>query len=230
MAQWLFLLALLAGMTAAQWAVGGWALVLGGWLQLFVLFGPTTIAVRCGWRSLGKRPDGGRAWWATAIFAPYLLATRFAFGLARMSSREEPFVVIVPNVALGRRLTVREARRTQFTSVLDLACEFSEVRPFRALPGYVSVPVFDTTAPTPEQLRFTVEWLKEAVTRGPVYVHCALGHGRSACVVLAHLLAVGKVSTVQDGLSLIRERRPKVRLHPGQRESLRPFEAIPRPT
>ena len=197
------------------------------WVPLLVLFGPTAVAVRTGRGSLGKRPDGQRSWAFWFLFAPYLVLSRVLFDLTVIFSRERPFAVAAPNLAFGRRLTEREARRSDFASVLDLAAEFIEVRTFRQLSGYHSLPVFDTTAPTPEQLRFAVEWLRDAVARGPVYVHCALGHGRSACVILAYLLATGVVATVAEGMKLRREKRPNVKLHASQRDALRRRRTVP---
>ena len=55
---------------------------------------------------------------------------------------------------------------------------------------------------------------------GPVYVHCALGHGRSALIAAAVLLRRGIVSDVGAAESHLRERRPGVRLKGGQRRLL----------
>jgi protein-tyrosine phosphatase len=109
-------------------------------------------------------------------------------------------------------------------SVLDLAGEFPAARvPSR----YRSLPVLDATAPSEEELRSATAWVAEAVAAGPVYVLCALGHGRSACVVIAYLLSVGSVGTVAEGVRLLRSLRPGVRLHPPQRRLLRRFEPLP---
>ena len=129
----------------------------------------------------------------------------------------------------GRRLSAREARAAGWVSVLDLACEFAATRPLRKLAGYRSLPVLDGTAPTGEQLRSAVAWLTEAVKAGPVYVHCALGHGRSACAVIAYLLSVGSVGTVAEGVAVVRSLRPAVRLQRAQRWRLDRFRALLEP-
>ena len=54
------------------------------------------------------------------------------------------------------------------------------------------------------------------MAEAPVLVHCALGHGRSACVVIAHLLHAGRAATVGEALALVAERRPGVGLNIGQ--------------
>ena len=223
---WLVLLAAAGGYSVFVWQSGGWPAVLMMWLPVLVFLGPVIVAVKCRWRSLGKRPDRRRPWWATVIFAPYLLLIRGTFELARLFSREPAFAVVAPNLAFGRRLTEAEARRTDFESVLDVTAEFAEVPHFRSRPGFLAIPVFDYTAPTPDQIRVAVGWIAEAVKRGPVYVHCALGHGRSACVVLAYLLESGTVATVTDGMRLLRERRPKVKLTRGQKVAVRPFARV----
>jgi protein-tyrosine phosphatase len=132
-----------------------------------------------------------------------------------------------PNLYFGRRLTPGEARQAQalgWQSVLDLAAEFSEVAALRAVPRYRSLPVLDGTAPTGEQLREAVAWIVEAVERGPVYVHCALGHGRTATIVLAYLLTTAEVATVREGLTRLRALRSGVGLHRQQAELVRGLE------
>jgi hypothetical protein len=177
-------------------------------------------------RLLLKRPDGTRPWWSWLLLWPYLLLNVVSFSLFRLVSREAAYTPVAPNLYLGRRLTAREVRAAAgvgWTSVLDLAAEFAEVGPLRGLPHYRSLPVLDATAPSWEQLHVAVDWLKERVAQGPVLVHCALGHGRSATVVLAYLLARGQVADPKEGLGFLRSRRGSVGLHPGQAALLRRF-------
>jgi hypothetical protein len=161
---------------------------------------------------------------AWLLFAPYFLLNAVTFRLYRLLSREPAFVQVAPNLFFGRRLSGREAEGAVWISILDLASEFSEVRSLRVLAGYRSLPLLDAIAPSEEQLKDAAAWLGRAVESGPVYVHCALGHGRSACVVIAYLLSVGQVETVAEGVQLLRSLRPGVRLHPGQRRQLGVFE------
>jgi protein-tyrosine phosphatase len=58
---------------------------------------------------------------------------------------------------------------------------------------------------------------------GPVYVHCAAGHGRSAMFVAALLLASGRLASVSEAEAFMREKRPEVRLSSSQRELLDMF-------
>jgi hypothetical protein len=176
-------------------------------------------------RLLLKRTNGTRSLVSWPILWPYFVLTAFSFWLFRMTNREPAFALVAPNLYLGRRLTAAEVRRGSFGwhAVLDLTAEFAEVVPLRRLPGYRSLPVLDATAPSWEQLQSAVDWLKDQVARGPVLVHCALGHGRSATVVGAYLLATAQVAGVKEALALMRSRRGGVGLHASQAVLLRRF-------
>jgi protein-tyrosine phosphatase len=206
-----------------------------GWGLLFlypaVSFARLAVAYSgVGPRLLGKRADGGRRWWARLLFAPYLLLTRFSFLLYKLLGRHTAACEVVPNLFLGRRLTAQEAERFADVSVLDLAAEFGEARPLRTPDRYRSLPVLDATAPTCEQFTLAVRWIAEQLPHRPVFVHCALGHGRSASVVIAYLLHSGQVPTVRDGLRRVRGVRFGVGLSASQRRGLEGWWATRNPT
>jgi protein-tyrosine phosphatase len=71
-----------------------------------------------------------------------------------------------------------------------------------------------------------VAWLTERAGEGPVYVHCALGHGRSATVVVAYLVATGRAATVQEGLASLRSKRPGVSLLAPQLDVLMHYSRV----
>lgn len=177
-------------------------------------------------RLLFKRADGRRLARAWLVHWPYLALTALSYRLAVQLSREPAFVCVAPNVFLGRRLTDREAQRAGaagWVAVLDLAAELTEPPALRAVPAYRSLPVLDATAMSTEQLRSAVAWVTERTAIGPVYVHCALGHGRSALVVAAYLLAVGIAPDPMAALERLRRLRPGVRLNQAQRTALNAF-------
>ena len=168
-----------------------------------------------------KRADGRLSAGSWLLFDPYLLFNGLAFAAYRLASREPATCRVSAKLWLGRRLSAGESAAGGWVSVLDLAAEFAEAPPLRRLPDYLSLPVLDGAAPTAAQLRRAVAWL--AATDGPAYVHYALGHGRSACVVVAFWLAAGEVGTVAEGERRLRALRPGVRLNPAQRRALQEF-------
>ncbi len=170
---------------------------------------------------LGKRADGGRDWILRILLAPYLLLTRLCFLLYKLPGRHTPACEVIPNLFLGRRLTAAEAVRFPGVAVIDLAAEFSEVLVLRQPDRYLSLPVLDATAPTEEQLNAAVRWIESHIPHRPVYVHCALGHGRSASVVVAYLLRTGQVKHLREAVKFLRQIRPGVGLSAEQRVRLR---------
>ncbi len=157
------------------------------------------------------------------LFLPLHLLNLGLLVLIARVGRERAFDEIVPGVLLGRRLGFGEARSVVglgVQAVLDLTSEFAECRRFRALPHYHCLPLLDTREPTCEQIERGVAFIAEHRGRGGVYVHCAMGHGRSATFVAAFLLREGVCATVEEAERFIRERRPRVGLHAGQRRAL----------
>jgi len=103
--------------------------------------------------------------------------------------------------------------RRGITAVLDLTAEFSEAPAFRAL-AYRNIQVLDLTAPTVHQLREVAAFIEEHSERGVVYVHCKIGYSRSAAAAAAYLLQSGQATSVEEALSFIRARRPKIVVRP----------------
>ena len=163
-----------------------------------------------------KRASGRRTVWGRLLFGPYYLLNAATFSAYRRLSGEPPFAQVGHNLFFGRRLSAREAEELGCDHVLDLACEFAEAGSLRRRPGYRSLPLLDAAAPAHEQLREAAAWVADAVKSGPVYVHCALGHGRSVSVVIAYLLSAGLVGTVAEGVQLLRSLRPGAEPNPAQ--------------
>lgn len=221
-------LAAVAALVAVQ--ADGWQLlplrIAGGATALSF----TLVAVAyfgAGPRLLFKRASGRRHLLAWLVHWPYFALTALSYCLSRVLARREgAFVEVAPNVILGRRLTARESRRAEtqgWVAVLDLAAELPEAQPLRDLANYRSLPVLDATAMHTAQLRDAVEWVSRNASDGPVYVHCALGHGRSALVAAAYLIAAGLAPDAKAAVKRLRELRPGVRLQRSQRRVLERF-------
>jgi len=169
--------------------------------------------------TLMKRADGtfSRAGWA--LFWPYFLANELSLVVFRWVSDERCFDEIVPGLYQGSRLLPSDAAvlpKGRFRAVLDLAAELQEAAYLRGAEVYLSLPLLDATAPEPGQLERALAFIKENLPKGPVYVHCAMGHGRSGTVVAAHLLSEKLAEDSAAALELIREKRPGARFNAEQ--------------
>lgn len=111
-------------------------------------------------------------------------------------------------------------------SVLDLRGEKSDdaaALAARDLHGK-RIAVEDYHAPTPEQLREAVAWMRGEIAAGRrVYVHCAAGIGRSATVVAAFLMEEYGWSR-DRAWGYVESRRPIVKQTDEQRDALRALE------
>jgi protein-tyrosine phosphatase len=192
---------------------GAWALV---WLGASILvvggayLGP-------GPRVLGKREDGSLAWLPVVLLLPYFLLASVVWHVRRALSRERCFHEVAPGLLLGRRPFAHELP-PEVSLVVDLTAEFSEPRAVRTRARYLCHPVLDMCAPDEDGLVSVVGTV--LAEPGPVYVHCAQGHGRSSTIVAAVLLALGHSEDVHDAEEHLRRARPGVKLHPEQRELL----------
>jgi protein-tyrosine phosphatase len=202
------------------------AQVLAAWCA--IAFGGVGLAYGfVGPRAFLKQPDGRLSWLSYALFGPYHALNWFSLLGFRRAAKENAWDKIGDNVFLGCRLSERdvpEIKRLGVLSVLDLTSEFSEVGALRAL-SYRCIPILDTRAPSLESLRDGAEWIDEGAARGPVYVHCALGHGRSATFVAAYLLRSRQARTVEEAIEKIQLLRPRIGLHPEQASVLRQLAA-----
>lgn len=161
-------------------------------------------------RLLGKRLDGTMVWGMCAILLPYLLLTWLLwYGQTRLS-RENVCDEIAPGLWLGRRATASELP-PGITLVGDLTSEFPEPRGLRTTFSYLCLPTLDNAAPEREQFSEIVH--KIAEWEGEAYVHCALGHGRSALVAAAVLMARGLADSPERALTMVEQARPGVRLN-----------------
>lgn len=77
------------------------------------------------------------------------------------------------------------------------------------------------TGPTVEQIEAGVAWSERQVAAGRgVLVHCAHGHGRSAAMLAAILIARGDAADVAGAVAMLVAARPRVRLNARQQAGL----------
>ena len=177
-------------------------------------------------RILLKREDGRLRLWSWLLFWPYHLLSHASWWLYWLAPGEAPFHEILPGLFLGCRLREREAARLIAQdpwSVLDLTSEFSEPACFRNGTTYRCLPLLDHTAPSVELLTQGVLFIAERLPVSRVYVHCAVGHGRSATFVAAYLLARGVATTPEQAADFLKGIRSGVHLNAGQQAVLRAY-------
>ncbi len=76
---------------------------------------------------------------------------------------------------------------------------------------------------TVEHLQELVDWLKKTTAANPIYVHCALGHGRTSTIVVAFLIRNGFEQNIDSALSRLRALRSGVDINATQRELLNAY-------
>ena len=173
-----------------------------------------------------KAQNGRMSFPGYLVFWPYFVLNHLILGLYRLSSKENPIDEIIPGLYLGCKLWHTDKKKLiqrDISAVVDVTSEWGEARFILKNCAYLCVPVLDTCSPTIEQLRETVVWIEEQLKHGSVFVHCAVGHGRSATIITAYLLYAKKVTGVQGAIDFIKRKRPKINLHQGQLSVLQEF-------
>ncbi|HEV2842149.1 MAG TPA: phosphatase PAP2/dual specificity phosphatase family protein [Chthoniobacterales bacterium] len=157
------------------------------------------------------RKENGRLHWsAKLVLGPTLLGQHASLLYYRRRCR--PWDQVTPHVWIGRTLNRGEAAAAVslgVTAVLDLAAEFSEVKPFRSV-TYRNIPILDLTAPSVDQLREMASFIDHESQQGIVYVHCKIGYSRTAAAAAAFLLQTGKANGVEEAIELLRQVRPPI--------------------
>lgn len=171
-----------------------------------------------------RKKDGRLQLVTRVIMGPMLLGQALSLRYYRRQCR--PWDEAVPGLLMGRKLNEAEAEDLLahgVTAVLDLTAEFSEAARLRQT-VYRNLPILDLTAPTPEQLQDAVEFIREHVANGVVYVHCKIGYSRTAAVVAAYLLAAGHAGDADGAMSRMRAARPSMVIRPEVVKALESFQ------
>jgi protein-tyrosine phosphatase len=212
-----------AACVAAVFA-GWWGLILG-WIAISLAImsaGYCFAGSRVYCKRSGRIPQLVRV-----LFAPHMIGV-YVTRVYRFRRMSAPYQRVCSNVWLGRMLREREAREfintatgRHIRAVLDLTAEHNEAPSLRAL-HYRNIAILDMTAPTVQQLQEAVRFIDEHQLLG-VYVHCALGHARSAAVLAAFLLYQGAANSVDEAIGLVKAARPGIALKRHVVDVLRAF-------
>ncbi len=183
----------MASTTAVAAAIAPWVIVQAplAWVALSLGLASAAYA-GAGPRVLGKRSDGVLPAWSLVVNGPFLLFGLVSMRLFHRVAGEGPWHEVADNLWLGRRPSGSDREifaALRARAVLDLCAELPRSRALTGAEAYLTLPVLDSEAPTAEQLDAAVAWIEAHREHGPVMVHCALGHSRSASVVAAWMLA-----------------------------------------
>lgn len=167
---------------------------------------------------LGKRKDGTISSVSKTLFWPYHAGLRAKLAMQRRVSSEPAWNQITPTYFLGAWPSEEALVPTVHPAVLDVTCELPlQVHP----PAYKMIPVWDTHSPLPNQIDDAVLWAQEQERQGrQILIHCAHGHGRSATILCAILIADGQAGSIAEAEAILKKQRPRVRLNVRQRASL----------
>lgn len=87
-------------------------------------------------------------------------------------------------------------------AIVDVTCELPRTCTDSA---YLVLPTWDCQAPNTAQIQQGVDFAQEQLSAGQsVYIHCAHGHGRSATVLAALLIATGQAATAEEAVEIMR--------------------------
>lgn len=208
-----------------------------GWLWTLLLLwtaatcGYTAVLLYCGVADYAEclakhEVYGGRTARARAVLAPALvLYAAFAQVLASLSrvSGENNCAQVYDRVFVGRVPFDHSDLPWNTTLVIDLTTEFEPSLSVLAACAYRCCPCLDDSFPAWASLRFALSAARAEHQRGgTLYIHCALGHSRSAGFA-ALLLAVALPNEFplwQDAFNRVRAARPRAHLNVHQRRCI----------
>ena len=201
------------------------------WVRiLFLCLAPASLLMalayfRLGPGLIGKRSHGSIVLWRWLLLWPYHLANSVNLHTLALLSRENAADEVAPGLFVSRRLTLLDRQllaEGKIAAVLDATAEFPMLGALRGK-AYWCCPLLDMTAPSVEQLTEGVAFVMKQRQRGPVLIHCAAGHGRSATFAAAVLLSDGEASHPDEAIAMLREKRPGIHLNAEQRAALQAF-------
>lgn len=181
---------------------------------------------KLGARVLAKREDGTLPILIVLLLLPYFALTWGIWRLIRLG-REPCYDRVAPGIYLGRR-PIGQELPDDVKLVVDLTAEFPRPPGIRAGCEYLCLPTLDGFIPSEDQGRRLVD--KLAAHPGPLYIHCAQGHGRSAVIAGALLVRKGLAVDGVDAERRMKAARPGVSLSASQRTLLQKLAGSNVPT
>ncbi len=168
---------------------------------------------------LGKRSDGTMNPLAVVALLPYFTLTWGVWHLFRRITPEPTSNEVAPGVHVGRR-PYPDDLPADTSLVVDMTAEFPVAPGVKDRAEVLLLPTLDARAPAREPFEEATARVLAALEAGPVYIHCAAGHGRSATLAAAVLMTRGDAASADEAETLMRRSRPAVHLHSAQRRVL----------
>lgn len=178
---------------------------------------------------LFKDNRGERKRLASLLIGPYLMFEYWGWRRYRERTREPLFEPVAPGLCLGGRPDVDDVapvREAGINVVLDLVAEFPDPLFLRNGEGmvYLSIPVLDGCSPSKGDVIQAVRFVTAAREAGKtVLVHCTFGHGRSAMVMAAVLMATGEAAGPDEALAVLSGLKRRIWLTREQKKVLRSY-------
>ena len=168
-------------------------------------------------------------WGNVLLLFPYLGVTWLLWHVQRRLSKEPPHHEIAPNLYLGRRCSNKKLPQG-VGLIVDLTAEFTERREVRTGRDYLCVPMLDASVSSVAAFDGLIKTIAEAASKQmPVYIHCAKGHGRSAVVMVAALMASQNAVTLDEAEQKVRQARRGIKINAVQRHLLEQWAATQTP-
>lgn len=209
----LFTLAAL-GLSAIAFGLGGPA-----WVLAWPALGSAMVATAYwgSWpRLFGKRDDGRFPLILTISGLP-MFGLLYAIWITERMVGEPASDEVAPGIYVGRRPRAVDLPANVET-IVDLTAEWPSERGVREHPGYRLHRVLDARIGDAEAIEAIARPLVER--RGPMLIHCASGHGRSATIAAAVGLARGDFADPTDAITKMKAARPWIHLNRLQRRRL----------
>jgi protein-tyrosine phosphatase len=204
-----------AALLAPALLLGGWAWLLAWPALSFALVAAAYAGL--GARVFGKRSDGTIAPLHRLALLPFHGLVAAVWHGLRLTRSEPAWCELVPGLRIGRRLLARELP-PDTDLVVDLTAEFSEPAGVRQAAAYRSLPTLDAGLANLAEFRALAK--EVAASTKNIFIHCALGHGRTGTFAAAVLILRGLAPDPAAALVLLQRVRPGIRLKPAQLRSL----------
>ncbi len=197
----------------------------------------SVMAPHTTWMLGKRRGDGSLDPVRWLLTMPYHVFLQLKLKLERQSGEENQYDMIMDGYFLGSwpahagLLPLDDGDDRVKLGVIDVTCELP-CQVLDVCDGYHLIPVWDTHSPSPDMIQQAVEWalgfmgqtdknsVRTKKDERRLFIHCAHGHGRSATVLGAILIALNEEDSVEGVVKLMKRGRPRVRLNSRQTAGL----------